>query len=42
MKSFLAACAAVVLIAFGAHYSLEQADFSSADRTTDRASVRLD
>lgn len=42
MKSFLAACIAIVLIAYGSHYALERAGFSSAERTADRESVRLD
>jgi hypothetical protein len=42
MKSFFAACAAIALIAVGAHYALDQAPFSSADVTSDRATVRLD
>jgi hypothetical protein len=42
MKSFLAACVAIAIIGYGAHYALERADFSSADVTSDRATVRLD
>jgi hypothetical protein len=42
MKSFLAACVAIALIAWGAHYGLERVQFSSADRTSDPATVRLD
>ena len=42
MKSFLAACVAVALLAWGAQYGLERAGFSSAQVQSDRQSVRLD
>jgi hypothetical protein len=42
MKSFIAACLAIVLIAVGANYGLERAGFSSADRFSQSATVRLD
>lgn len=42
MKSFVAACAAIVLIAVGANYALNQAGFTSAESASDRMTVRLD
>lgn len=42
MKSFLAACVAIAVIAIGAHFALDRAGFSSAEMTTDHATVRLD
>lgn len=42
MKSFIAACAAIVLIGFGAHYALQNAGFSSAEVQSLPATVSLD
>ena len=42
MKSFVAACFAIALIAVGANYALQRAGFSSAERLAERATVRLD
>ena len=42
MKSFIAACAAVALIAFGAHYALDRAGFTSAEQAAHDVAVRLD
>ncbi len=42
MKSFLAACVAIALLAYLAHYGFERAGFSSAQVQSDRQTVRLD
>ncbi len=42
MKSFVLACSAIALITVAASYTLERSGFSSADRTAQPASVRLD
>ena len=42
MKSFLAACVGVALLAYAAQYGLERAGFSSAEVQSDPQSVRLD
>jgi hypothetical protein len=42
MKSFIAACAAVVLIAVGAHYVLNGAGYSTAEKLSHDATVDLD
>ena len=42
MKSFIAACAAVALIAVGASYALNNAGYSSAEKLSRNVSVELD
>ena len=42
MKSFLAACVAIAVLAYVAQYGLERAGFSSAEVQSDRQTVRLD
>lgn len=42
MKSFIAACLAIALIAVGANYALNNAGFSSAERLSRSATVDLD
>ena len=42
MKSFIAACAAVALIAVGAGYTLNSAGYSSAEKLSRDASVDLE
>ncbi len=42
MKAFIFACLAIAVVAVGANLALERAGWSSAERTTQAASVRLD
>ena len=42
MKSFIAACAAIALIAFGANYALNNAGYTSAEKQSRNVSVDLD
>ena len=42
MKAFLAACVAIAVIGYGAHYVLDRSGFTSAERTARDSTVRLD
>ena len=42
MKAFIAACAAIVVIGVGAHYVLNSAGYTTAEKLSRDATVDLD